>query len=515
MKGIFILATLMLVVCTIISVQALRDYEPQKTVWSLSYLMARFEYGNFTGNDFWSSVSTALHGVDVAEAKTEELVTSIPVFVYHGIVSEADRFNMTSKTFKDQMFALKQAGYETISVEDFNAFMNGEKELYGKPFLLTFDDGRMDSYYGADPVLRALDYTAVMYVAIESSMPTGDHSSYYISQAQIKKMVDSARWELGSHAIQETGGFVPVDAEETKGNFLSSLQWLSAEERLETEEEYTARLTREVVESQATLEELFGVNVVSFSYPFGDYGQQSHNNINATDSIHSLVSGNYELAFRQVWPEDGEYTFNRPGDDKNYLKRVETPTDWSGEQLLSFLDENKDKALPLTEVFQDDSGWHGTWGEVRVEDGGGLIMEASDTSSGASVFLDGSEMWSDYSYTATFDWTVGSHVSLMAQYKDAKNYTVCTFGEGRVKIERVVDGETTKLTDVRHRYGFSKEGTFGMRMVGTSVQCSAQGEMAAQATTEAGPGGVGLRIWDPEINVAAIHVTNVTINPTK
>src|SRR5688572_19967034 len=77
----------------------------------------------------------------------------IPVLLYHGIVRKPDRFNMTMEVFKDQMFALKRAGYRTVTLHDFQSFMRGEMELPAKSFLLTFDDGRADSYEGAEPIL--------------------------------------------------------------------------------------------------------------------------------------------------------------------------------------------------------------------------------------------------------------------------------------------------------------------------------------------------------------------------
>jgi peptidoglycan/xylan/chitin deacetylase (PgdA/CDA1 family) len=42
--------------------------------------------------------------------------------------------------------------------------MKGEKILPKKSFLLTFDDGRKDSFYPVDPVLKKLNYNAVILI---------------------------------------------------------------------------------------------------------------------------------------------------------------------------------------------------------------------------------------------------------------------------------------------------------------------------------------------------------------
>lgn len=159
---------------------------------------------------------------------------SLPILLYHGIVEKTDRFNMTKETFKNQMFALKEQGYQTVTLQDFEDFRNGTKSLPAKSFLLTFDDGRLDSYTEADPLLRALGYTAVMYVATDASLPPEDRkkSTYYVSSEDISKMIKSGRWEIGSHAIQDTGGIIKISSDGSKGNFLSNKMWIEPESKI-------------------------------------------------------------------------------------------------------------------------------------------------------------------------------------------------------------------------------------------------------------------------------------------
>src|SRR3989339_479020 len=105
-------------------------------------------------------------------------ILSIPGLLYHGIIDKPDGANILLENFKDQMFALKKAGWQTISIEDFYAFTRGEKQVPDKSFLLTFDDGRKDSYYPVDPILKALDYNAVIFVISKYSL--GQSSNYYL-----------------------------------------------------------------------------------------------------------------------------------------------------------------------------------------------------------------------------------------------------------------------------------------------------------------------------------------------
>jgi hypothetical protein len=70
-----------------------------------------------------------------ALAPTATTAQSIPVLLYHGILPASTGADVTSiDTFKQQMFALKSAGWQTVSIEDFVAAMKGEKTLPPKSF---------------------------------------------------------------------------------------------------------------------------------------------------------------------------------------------------------------------------------------------------------------------------------------------------------------------------------------------------------------------------------------------
>jgi hypothetical protein len=140
----------------------------------------RLPPGYFSIDNFADSarlpVLASVYGLDYerqnygqVSASAPNRATDVPVLLYHGVVAKSDRFSLTADQLKEQLFALKKAGYQTIRLTDFEAWKKGERELAARSFLLTFDDGRNDSYDGADPLLKALDFTAVMFVATHLS----------------------------------------------------------------------------------------------------------------------------------------------------------------------------------------------------------------------------------------------------------------------------------------------------------------------------------------------------------
>lgn len=78
--------------------------------------------------------------------KIGEKNLKIPIFVYHDIVEDEeeiqfDYMQTTFKRFKKQIEGMMNLGYKPISYADLIAYSKGEKAIYKKSFLITFDDG--------------------------------------------------------------------------------------------------------------------------------------------------------------------------------------------------------------------------------------------------------------------------------------------------------------------------------------------------------------------------------------
>jgi hypothetical protein len=112
-----------------------------------------------------------------------ETRAAIPVLLYHGIGDRSDfdsdadaLYGVTQPNFAKQMALLHAAGYDTITLEQFRAYLAGEPvALPAHPLLLTFDDSLANSFDGADAVLRQLGWTAVMFVDVGSVDEGKDH----------------------------------------------------------------------------------------------------------------------------------------------------------------------------------------------------------------------------------------------------------------------------------------------------------------------------------------------------
>ena len=71
---------------------------------------------------------------------------------------------VTPGRFREQMTALREAGYEAVTVPQVIAFVREGTPLPDKPVLLTMDDGYTSNIAAAAPVLEEMGFCATVFV---------------------------------------------------------------------------------------------------------------------------------------------------------------------------------------------------------------------------------------------------------------------------------------------------------------------------------------------------------------
>jgi peptidoglycan/xylan/chitin deacetylase (PgdA/CDA1 family) len=300
------------------------------------YLKYTFEYYQDSGVAQAASSGYVYTGTSTATGDYErQLADSVPVLVYHRIIEEPDGFNITKEAFKEQLFALKKNGYNTVSLESLLAYMRGERELPEKSIVITFDDGAKDSFYNSDPVLKVLGFRAINFIITGHSL-NGKPNNYYLDERELRAMLATGRWELGSHT--DSGhGQVDINRDGDSANFLSNKIWIPEEDRLETDLEYKTRIEQDLRESKKKLEDLMGARVVGFAFPYGDYGHESRNVQGATNLIREVASAIYPMSFYQA--SSREIATNIPTKERAFnIRRITVRPEWKTEDLLSRLE---------------------------------------------------------------------------------------------------------------------------------------------------------------------------------
>jgi tetratricopeptide (TPR) repeat protein len=255
--------------------------------------------------------------------------TPIPALLYHGISTIHRGDSIPTSAFRAQMLALKKKGYQTITVSELGRALKGKAKLPLKPILITFDDGRADSFDNADPVLKETGFRATMFVHLSRLR----RPYFHAGAEDISQWAATGRWELQAHGTRAHDP-MPIDGFGRRGHFLPNRMWLEEKGRLETLSEYQDRIEGDYDQAKRGVEAIVpGHRVTAFAFPFGDYGQNDYSNTPESAAINQgQVRKRFELAFVQA-PQAINTLDSNPTD----LKRFSVPRHMTAEGLLSHL----------------------------------------------------------------------------------------------------------------------------------------------------------------------------------
>jgi peptidoglycan/xylan/chitin deacetylase (PgdA/CDA1 family) len=88
----------------------------------------------------------------------------IPVLMYHHVNPEGDFINVRPQLFESHIKYLKEGGYTALDTADFLAILNRTRIPPDKPVVITFDDGWLDNWLFAYPILEKYGMKAVIFV---------------------------------------------------------------------------------------------------------------------------------------------------------------------------------------------------------------------------------------------------------------------------------------------------------------------------------------------------------------
>lgn len=168
----------------------------------------------------------------------------VPILVYHNIqpASEAGRVRSAELTMRPEVFAaqMQYLADNKISVVSLGALVDaleGKGRVPARAVVITFDDGRVNQYANALPVLRKHGFTATFFPFTHAM----DRNARYFTWAQLREMQEMGM-TIGSH----TSLHVRVDR-------------MKDAKMMDTE----------VRGSRVALQKNLGGDAAFFSYPFG------------------------------------------------------------------------------------------------------------------------------------------------------------------------------------------------------------------------------------------------------
>ncbi|HSU73275.1 MAG TPA: polysaccharide deacetylase family protein [Candidatus Binatia bacterium] len=426
---------------------------------------------------------------------------SLPVLLYHGI----EGTQVPPEVFADQMAALHAAGYQTITTYEAIKFLQENRTLPDKAILLTFDDGKRTSYYPVDPILQKYDYKATAYLIGKASARERS-SPGYLNASEVRQMLASRRWDVEAHA-NSSHAKIPIDASGTLAPYLTSKMLLANQSRLETDDEYVARLRAELTAANDVLETTFSTYVNSFAFPYGQYGQNPTNVPNAKDLILTKTRHRYSIALYQYFTGEG-FSQNQPGLNTFMVKRIIVQPTWTGAQLVDVLQRGSSRALPFHDALDTNTGWDAMWG-TNAFSGGSMTVKTNNGVS-AMTLLDGSYPWKDDTYLVRIHGHRGT-IGLVTRLQDRNNYATCDFTPTSIRLIERVNNIPVLRAQKSGSFTYPDDAVLTAQVAGNQASCSFNGTTVQgtlmNLTTK---GGIGIRSVDATPNAAFVEVTEVS-----
>lgn len=168
-------------------------------------------------------------------------LADVPILNYHKIDTFYHALSIPPQEFEEQIAYLSLNGYTTITPDDLMAYFNHDKELPEKPILITFDDGYLDNYTNAYPILKKYGFTATIFIVTDLV----GHDERFMTWDQIRQMQQDG-FVFGSHTVSHI-----------------ALTNLTRNQAMD-----------ELVNSRKEIERQLGTKVRYFAYPTGAYNQQ-------------------------------------------------------------------------------------------------------------------------------------------------------------------------------------------------------------------------------------------------
>ncbi len=195
--------------------------------------------------------------------QTEAVQLRLPVIMYHGLMkkeSKQNEYMIDPDLFEQDVKYLSDNGYNTIFLSELANFFEKGTPLPENPVIITFDDGYLNNYTYAYPILEKYKAKAVIS-PIGLSADDAENEEYrsplwsQCTWEQLKEMADSGLVEIQNHTY---------NLHRLTGNSRGA-----AAKSGESYDEYKKRLTADLTTANNRILEKIGTKPCAFVYPFG------------------------------------------------------------------------------------------------------------------------------------------------------------------------------------------------------------------------------------------------------
>jgi peptidoglycan/xylan/chitin deacetylase (PgdA/CDA1 family) len=92
-----------------------------------------------------------------------KVASTVPVMMYHHVTPQGGMINASPEHFEQHLQWLKKHGWTSLTTEQFVGHLQGQG-VPPKSVLITFDDGYLDNWVYAYPLLKKYGFNAVIFL---------------------------------------------------------------------------------------------------------------------------------------------------------------------------------------------------------------------------------------------------------------------------------------------------------------------------------------------------------------
>jgi len=228
-----------------------------------------------------SILDIAWHRANTANTKECKFVPRqhlyAPILMYHHIdnTKHQNPYYVSPGILDQQMKWLRDNNYNVISMKDFQDAISCGLDLPENPTVITFDDGDLDQYENAIPILQKYGFNGTFYIVTKW---LGD--KYHMTWDMVKNISD-AGMIIGGHTR-----YHPNVANLTDEG-----------------------LKNELLGSKTDLEDKIGKTVEFFAYPGGAHSKNAEEHVKEYGYLNAVTTNH--AVYHDINTEDDFYTLSR------------------------------------------------------------------------------------------------------------------------------------------------------------------------------------------------------------
>ena len=391
-----------------------------------------------------------------------------------GKIAERGPDAIPAESFREQLRALRGAGYTAIGLDSLDAFYNGGRPLPDRPIVLLFDNVQRDSIEIADEALAETKFRAIAFADV-GALSSGNID--LVSLHRLEQLADSGRWDIGVSACPSPAAPKPEDSPNA-----TIIAFKNARELVE---KWIDRPVRAINCERALIREESG------------------------EFREALTKGGYSFGVVLASPR-----LNYVDDSPMELRRVRVAKEWTADDLVASLASRMPRRSRFVDTFDQPvpkADWIADRADLAIADGA-LRVTAREGAAGGVVQLGGTDRWSDGEATVTVAERPDGQFWMSLRSGSGGAVRV-GFADGRAAIQKTEGGTT-------HGYGSreisGKQFVLGLKVIGGRATASVDGQMIGDRPVEmpkgADRGALTLSVWD-EDGKASVRIKRVEATP--